>query len=240
MLEVRDIHASYGPIPVLQGVSLRIERGQTVALLGRNGVGKTTLVHTIMGLTPLHSGSIVFNDREISRLSIHRIAQLGIALVPQGRRIFSSLTVRENLDLAFRNPGDQSGPIWDFEAIFELFPILLERRAQYAGTLSGGEQQMLACARALIANPHLLLMDEPSEGLAPQKLQELGDLMERLCGSGLAILLVEQNMRFALRYCNYVYVMHRGGIGFDGPPQTLIDDSEAQERLLVVGRATEG
>jgi branched-chain amino acid transport system ATP-binding protein len=240
MLEVRDIHASYGPIPVLQGVSLKIERGQTVALLGRNGVGKTTLVHTIMGLTPLRSGSILFNARDISRLSIHRIAQLGIALVPQGRRIFSSLTARENLDLAFRNPRDQSGPIWDFDAIFDLFPILRERRDQYAGTLSGGEQQMLACARALIANPHLLLMDEPSEGLAPQKLQELGNLMERLCGSGLAILLIEQNMRFALRYCNYVYVMHRGGIGFEGLPQTLLGDAEAQERLLVVGRTTEG
>ena len=129
---------------------------------------------------------------------------------------------------------------WDFDAIFELFPILRERQGQHAGTLSGGEQQMLACARALIANPHLLLMDEPSEGLAPQRLQELGDLMERLCGSGLAILLVEQNMRFALRYCTYVYIMHRGGIGFAGPPQALLGDASIQEQLLVVGRTTEG
>jgi branched-chain amino acid transport system ATP-binding protein len=240
MLEVHDIHASYGPVHILQGLSLTIEQGQTVALLGRNGVGKTTLIHSIMGLTPLRSGSIRFNGREISKLPIHRIARLGIALVPQGRRIFSSLTVSENLDLAFCNPHDQSGRGWDFDAVFELFPILRERQGQRAGTLSGGEQQMLACARALIANPHLLLMDEPSEGLAPQRLQELGDLMERLCGSGLAILLVEQNMRFALRYCTYVYIMHRGGIGFAGSPQALLGDASIQEQLLVVGPTTEG
>jgi branched-chain amino acid transport system ATP-binding protein len=235
MLQVRDLHTSYGPVHVLQGASLTVERGQTVALLGRNGVGKTTLVYSIMGVVRPHSGSIAFAGHEISGLSSPRIAQMGIGLVPQGRRIFGSLTVQENLALGFRKPRGRSGSIWDFDRVFELFPILHERLDQFGNTLSGGEQQMLACARALLANPDLLLMDEPSEGLAPQKLQELGDLIERLSAGGLAILLVEQNMRFALRYCHRVYVMHRGGIGFEGSPQTLIDDVATQERLLAVG-----
>lgn len=235
MLQVRDIHTYYGPVHVLQGTSLTVERGRTVALLGRNGVGKTTLVHTIMGVVRLHSGSIEFAGRNIGGLSSHRIAQMGIGLVPQGRRIFGSLTVQENLTLGFRKPRGRTKSIWDFDRVFELFPILHQRLDQFGNTLSGGEQQMLACARALLANPDLLLMDEPSEGLAPQKLQELGDLIERLSASGLAILLVEQNMRFALRYCNHVYVMHRGGIGFEGSPQALIDDVATQERLLAVG-----
>jgi branched-chain amino acid transport system ATP-binding protein len=237
MLEVRDIHASYGPVHVLQGVSLKVERGQTVALLGRNGVGKTTLVHAIMGVVRLRSGSILFAGEEIGGLPIHRIAKAGIGLVPQGRRIFGSLTVYENLALGYRKTQGHADPHWDLGHVFDLFPILQERQDQFANTLSGGEQQMLACARALLTNPDLILMDEPSEGLAPQKLQELGHLVERLSASGLAILLVEQNMRFALRYCDHVYVMHRGGIGFEGSPQALLDDRDAQERLLAVGSA---
>jgi branched-chain amino acid transport system ATP-binding protein len=235
MLEVRDVHASYGPVHVLQGASLKVARGQTVALLGRNGVGKTTLVHAIMGVVPLRAGSILFAGREIGGLPIHRVAKAGIGLVPQGRRIFGSLTVGENLQLGYRKMQGRADLNWDMAKVFELFPILHERQDQFANTLSGGEQQMLACARALLTNPALLLMDEPSEGLAPQKLQELGHLVERLSASGLAILLVEQNMRFALRYCDHVYVMHRGGIGFEGAPQALLEDRDAQERLLAVG-----
>ena len=238
MLEARDVHASYGPVHVLQGASLTVLKGQTVALLGRNGVGKTTLAHTIMGVVPLRSGSITFDGSEIGGLAMHRIAQKGIGLVPQGRRIFGSLTVRENLALGFRKARDGTAP-WNFERVFELFPILQARQEQFGNTLSGGEQQMLACARALMANPDLLLMDEPSEGLAPQKLQELGALLQRLSESGLAILLIEQNMRFALRYADHVYVMDRGRMGFAGTPQALLADTAAQESLLAVGSSGE-
>jgi branched-chain amino acid transport system ATP-binding protein len=237
MLQVRDVHTSYGPVHVLQGVSLEVAAGRTVALLGRNGVGKTTLAHSIMGVVPPRSGSISFSGSELRGLATHRIAQSGIGLVPQGRRVFGSLTVQENLVLgAHEARGTRSQ--WNLDRVFNLFPILRARHRQFANTLSGGEQEMLACARALMTNPHLLLMDEPSEGLAPQKLQELGLLLERLRDSGTAILLIEQNMRFALRYCNYVYVMDRGRVGFEGTPQALMQDFEAQERLLGVGTAT--
>jgi branched-chain amino acid transport system ATP-binding protein len=238
MLEARDIHASYGPVNVLQGASLTVLKGQTVALLGRNGVGKTTLAHTIMGVVPIRAGSILFAGSEIGGLAMHRVAQKGIGLVPQGRRIFGSLTVRENLALGFRKARGSATP-WNLDRVFELFPILHARQEQFGNTLSGGEQQMLACARALMANPDLLLMDEPSEGLAPQKLQELGLLLQRLSESGLAILLIEQNMRFALRYCDHVYVMDRGRMGFAGSPQALLADTAAQESLLAVGSSGE-
>lgn len=239
MLQLENIDASYGPVQVLRGISVHVERGETVALLGRNGVGKTTLAHTITGLTPSRRGKIFFEGEDITGLPIHRIAQLGIALVPQGRRIFPSLTVEENLIVAqrrrFRRSQDGERRVaWNLERVFELFPILEERREQMGTTLSGGEQQMLACARALIANPDLLVMDEPSEGLAPQKLRELRDLIRCLSGFGLAILLIEQNMRFAVASASRVYVMHRGGIGFHGSPDQLLSDKLIQERLLAV------
>jgi branched-chain amino acid transport system ATP-binding protein len=239
MLQLENIDASYGPVQVLRGISLHVERGETVALLGRNGVGKTTLAHTIAGLSPSKRGRILFEGEDITGLPIHRIAQLGIALVPQGRRIFPSLTVEENLIVAQRrrfrrSQGGGERAAWDRERVFELFPILEERREQMGTTLSGGEQQMLACARALIANPDLLVMDEPSEGLAPQKLRELRDLIGRLSDTGLAILLIEQNMRFAVASASRVYVMHRGGIGFHGSQEQLLSDKLVQEQLLAV------
>ena len=239
MLQLENIDAGYGPVHVLRAISLHVERGETVALLGRNGVGKTTLAHTITGLTPSRRGKILFGGEDITGLPIHRIAQLGIALVPQGRRIFPSLTVEENLIVARRRRlrWSQSGEqriAWSLERVFELFPILEERREQMGTTLSGGEQQMLACARALIANPDLLVMDEPSEGLAPQKLGELRGLIGRLNSIGLAILLIEQNMRFAVASASRVYVMHRGGIGFHGSQEQLLADKLVQEHLLAV------
>ena len=233
MLRVHDVHAGYGAVQVLQGVSIEVPAGRTVALLGRNGVGKTTLAHAIMGVVPPRSGSISFAGDELCGIATHRIAQKGIGLVPQGRRIFGSLTVLENLDLAPRQARRRRS--FDLDRVLDLFPILHARRGQFANTLSGGEQQMLACALALMTNPRLLLMDEPSEGRAPQKLQELGTLLERLGASGVAILLIEQNMRFALRYCDRVYIMDRGRIGFEGSPQALLQDAVTQERLLGVG-----
>jgi branched-chain amino acid transport system ATP-binding protein len=234
MLQIRDVHTAYGPVHVLRGVSLDVQAGQTVALLGRNGVGKTTLAYSLMGVVRPHAGSIAFDGTELRGLAPHVIAQRGIGLVPQGRRIFGSLTVLENLTLGAR--GAHIGePQWHLERVLDLFPILRERHAQFANTLSGGEQQMLACARALMANPRLLVMDEPSEGLAPQKLRELGALLDQLRASGIAILLIEQNMRFALRYCDDVCAIDDGRIGFAGTPHALLRDTEAQERLLGVG-----
>jgi branched-chain amino acid transport system ATP-binding protein len=234
MLRISDVHTSYGPVAVLQGVSLDVPDGRMVALLGRNGVGKTTLAYSVMGAVPPHSGSISFAGVELRGLRPHAIARRGIGLVPQGRRVFGSLTVRENLTLAARDVRSGSTH-WHLDRVLDLFPILCERQSQFANTLSGGEQQMLASARALMTNPKLLLMDEPSEGLAPQKLRELGTLLEQLRESGMAILLIEQNMRFALRYCNDVYVMDQGKIGFAGAPEALMQDTMEQERLLGVG-----
>jgi len=234
MLEVRDIHASYGPVQVLRGLSLGVPPGRTVALLGRNGAGKTTLAYSIMGVVRPHLGSISLEGRELRGLAAHVIAHLGIGLVPQGRRIFGSLSVRENLTVGTRR-AHIDAPQWHLERVLDLFPILRERHAQFANTLSGGEQQMLACGRALMTNPRLLVMDEPSEGLAPQKLRELGTLIETLRTSGMAILLIEQNMRFALRYCDEVYAIDQGRIGFAGTPRELLENAQAQERLLGVG-----
>ena len=177
MLQVEDIHAYYGDSYVLQGVSLAIAPGEVVAVLGRNGVGKTTLVRSIIGLTPPRQGRVVFKDADITRLPAYRIARLGIGLVPQGRRIFPSLSVREHLEVTARNA---NGGQWNFSKIIELFPNLAERLRQSGAKLSGGEQQMLAAGRALVGNPELLLLDEPTEGLAPLMVRELGRVIDTL------------------------------------------------------------
>ena len=235
MLEVRDTHVYYDTNYILQGVSLKVAAGQTVAVLGRNGVGKTTLIRSIVGVTPPRRGEVLFRERDIAGLPSYRITAMGIALVPQGRRIFASLSVRENLDLGMREATAAAGRRpWDLARIFALFPILQERQQQPGTTLSGGEQQMLACARALLSNPELLLMDEPTEGLAPQKVQELGRVIEEMRSDGLAILLVEQKLSFAARHADYVYVLNKGQIGFEGRPADLLADRDTQERLLGV------
>ncbi len=234
MLQIRDVHASYGPVHVLRGVTFDVPNGRTVALLGRNGVGKTTLAYAIMGVVALKAGSIAFAGEEVGGLRPHAIARRGIGFVPQGRRVFGSLSVRENLALG-ASARREGAPRWNLRRVLDLFPILGERQAQAANTLSGGEQQMLACARALMTNPKLLVMDEPSEGLAPQKLQELGTLLEQVRETGVAILLIEQNMRFALRFCNEVHVMDQGKIVFAAEPEALLQDPQAQARLLGIG-----
>jgi len=231
LLEIQNIHTYYGDSHVLQGVHLNVEKGKVVALLGRNGAGKTTLLRTIVGFTPPRLGNIRFKGEEITHLSPYRIARLGIGLVPQGRRVFSSLTVRENLDIATR-PGRISH--WSPNDIFSVFPRLQQRSTARAKNLSGGEQQMLACGRALVGNPDLLLMDEPSEGLAPLLVREVGRIITEVKGQELSMLLVEQDSSFALKLADYVYIMSRGTIVYESESEKLRQNPEIRSRYLGV------
>src|SRR5512144_685060 len=228
MLEIDGIQTYYGESHVLHGVSLRVGSGEAVALLGRNGAGKTTLIRSIMGFTPPRDGRILLEGTPIHNWPAHRIARRGIALVPQGRRIFAPLTVRENLTLGARASG------WTLDRVFELFPRLRERQRQAGGTLSGGEQQMLAIGRALLTNGRLLLLDEPSEGLAPLLVHEIGRIVRGLKGRGLSILLVEQNYHLALAVADRVYVMSKGQIVYEGAPASLERDEDIKRRYLGV------
>jgi branched-chain amino acid transport system ATP-binding protein len=229
VLHVQDIHTYYRDSYILQGVTLTLEPGQVVALLGRNGVGKTTLARSIVGLTPAKRGNILFKNIDITHMPAHRIARMGIGLVPQGRRVFRSLTVREHLQVTARGDGR-----WTFERIIELFPNLHERLRSVAGKLSGGEQQMLAAGRALVGNPALLVMDEPTEGLAPLMVRELGSAIELLKQAGTSILLIEQQLAFALRYADIVFIMSKGRIVHQCTPAELAADAETKARYLGV------
>ena len=228
MLDVEAIHTYYGDSHVLHGVSLRVAPGEAVALLGRNGAGKTTAIRSIVGFTPPRAGRVVFEGRTIERWPSYRIARSGLALVPQGRRIFAPLSVRENLLLGARAPG------WTLERVFALFPRLREREQQSGGTLSGGEQQMLAIGRALLTNSRLILLDEPSEGLAPLIVREIGRILLALKAERLSLLLVEQNYHLALRVADRVYVMNKGQIVYEGTPAGLEVDEEVKRRYLGV------
>jgi branched-chain amino acid transport system ATP-binding protein len=229
MLQVEDIHAYYGDSYVLQGASLAIEPGEVVAVLGRNGVGKTTLVRAIIGLTPPRTGRVMFKNEDITHLPAHRIARRGIGLVPQGRRIFPSLSVREHLEVTARNTDKGQ---WNFKKIVGLFPNLAARMRQAGSKLSGGEQQMLAAGRALVGNPELLLMDEPTEGLAPLMVRELGRVIAALKATGVSILLVEQQLAFALRHADRVYIMSKGRMVHHCAPADLASDAETKARYL--------
>lgn len=229
MLSIQDIHTYYRDSYILQGVTLDLKSGQVAALLGRNGVGKTTLARSIMGLTPAKRGRILFNEVEITRMPAHRIARMGIGLVPQGRRVFRSLTVKEHLHVTARGHG-----AWTFDRIVELFPNLQARLRSFAGKLSGGEQQMLAAARALVGNPALLVMDEPTEGLAPLMVRELGRAIQSLKQAGTSILLIEQQLTFALRYADVVFIMSKGRIVHRCTPAELATDTEIKARYLGV------
>ena len=231
MLEVDDIHTYYGNSHVLQGISLRLERGQVIGILGRNGMGKTTLIRSIIGFTPPRRGRIVFKERDVTGWPSNRTVALGLGLVPQGRRVFPSLTVEENLHVAARNDG---GGAWTVGRVMEVFPRLRERAQNRAGKLSGGEQQMLAIARALMTNPELLLMDEPTEGLAPLLVREVGRVVEDLKAQGLSILLVEQNLPLALKVADHVHVLSRGRIVHSAAPQALWANDEIKARYLGV------
>jgi branched-chain amino acid transport system ATP-binding protein len=231
MLTIDKIHTYYGHSHILQGVSLRVVKGEVVALLGRNGVGKSTTIHSIMGFTPPRRGRIILRNTDTTHQPPHRIARLGVGLVPQGRAIFPNLTVGDNLTLAAR-PANGEG--WTVERVLERFPPLAARLNHLGSRLSGGEQQMLAIARALMTNPRLLLLDEPSEGLAPILVAEIGRAISQLRREGLSILLVEQNLALALKVSDRVYVMSRGRIVFEGPPIALRTQKEVMHRYLGV------
>ncbi|MFZ0263036.1 MAG: ABC transporter ATP-binding protein [Pseudolabrys sp.] len=232
VLELDNVRAGYGETVVLEDIGLVLGASETVSIIGRNGVGKTTLLATIMGHTTLHSGQISLHGKDISGLATYRRVTAGLGYVPQEREIFPSLTLRENLEVATR-PG-----AWTMATVFELFPRLGERAENRGNQLSGGEQQMLAIGRALIGNPSVLLMDEPSEGLAPVIVEELARAVTRLAQtSGLAIILVEQNSRLALDIAPRAIVLDRGRIVFDGPSETLRDDPAQLEQLIGVVKA---
>jgi branched-chain amino acid transport system ATP-binding protein len=229
ILEVQDIHTYYGDAYVLQGLSLKLEQGQILGLLGRNGVGKTTLVNSIVGFTPPRRGRIVFKGDDITQKPSFETVRTGMGLVPQGRRVFPTLAVEENLLVAERSP-DRHG--WNLERVYALFPRLLERRNQRAKTLSGGEQQMLAIGRALMTNPDCLIMDEPSEGLAPIIIQSLWEAIGKLKEQGLSILLVEQNANLALKLVDYVHVMSKGQVVYSSRPEELSANEAIKSNYL--------
>lgn len=238
MLTITDLHSGYGLSEVLKGVTLEVPDGKLVALLGRNGMGKTSLCRSIMGLDPpvIRSGSIEYNGTVITGMSPFKIARLGLGYVPQGRHIFGSLNVVENLSMAQRSPAEGSkSDVWNLERVWEMFPRLAERKTNGGAQLSGGEQQMLAIGRALMTNPGVLIMDEPSEGLAPVLVEQLGERMQDLKQSSLSMLLVEQNYSLALKLADMLYVMENGKVVFAGGPEDLDSSEDVKRRYLGVG-----
>ncbi len=236
MLNIEGVHSNYGTASILRGVDLDVARGEVVGLLGRNGMGKTTLVRSIAGLAPpvILEGKITFDGEVISGLPPHQVGAKGIGLVPQGRHVFGSLNVVENLDVAARSPADGDDG-WTRDRVFEFFPRLQERARSRAKNLSGGEQQMLAIGRALMTNPKMLLMDEPSEGLAPIVLGVIREQLQELKTHGLSILLVEQSLGMALRLCDRLYILGEGGtIVWDGTPAELDADQKVKHHHLGV------
>jgi branched-chain amino acid transport system ATP-binding protein len=231
LLEAQDLHTAYGLSRVLFGISLEVRAGECVCLLGRNGVGKSTTMRSIMGLTPPQSGRVRFRGTDITGWAPYRVARAGLGFVPEDRRIFADLTVWENLDVARRAA---SGNGFTLERVFDLFPKLRELTARQGGHLSGGEQQMLTIARTLMGNPQLLLLDEPSEGLAPIVVDHLRDQIARLRHEGLTILLAEQNTEFSLSLADRVYVLEKGAIKFSGPAARLRDDASLRQELLAL------
>jgi len=230
MLSVNGIHTYYGESYVLHGVSLSIKQGTVVALLGRNGMGKTTTIRSIIGFTPPRSGVVRFRDKDITHQKPYLIAKMGIGLIPQGRNIFPSLSVKENLTMAARSKGSQGE--WTLDKVYSQFPILEERSSLRGTLLSGGEQQMLAIGRGLMTNPDLLLMDEPSEGLAPSVVREIGSIIAQLKNEGLSILLVEQNLPMALGVSDYVFIISKGKIEYEATPQELENNEKIKVKFL--------
>ncbi len=232
-LKVTKIYTSYGLSQILFGISFQVEEGEVVSLLGRNGVGKTTTLRSIMGLTPPHSGSIRWKAQELVGRASYQVARIGIGFVPEDRRVFSELTVWENLDVAIKSSSGQKN-IWTVERVFDLFPALKPIQGRRGGYLSGGEQQMLTIARTLMGNPELLLLDEPSEGLAPIVVQQLGEQIRQLRKQGMTILLCEQNARFSLDLCDRLYILEKGEVRYQGTSEEFRKDEKAYKAYLAV------
>jgi len=232
ILELEDVHTYYGESHALQGISLRLSEGETVCLLGRNGAGKSTTLKSIVGLTPPRRGSVRYDGRDIAGEPAYRIARAGIGLVPEDRRIFPGLTVRENLEIArYRRPGVQ--PQWSVERIFDEYPMLAELADQDGGTLSGGQQQMLAVARSLMSEPRVLLLDEPNEGLAPVIVKQIGALIDALARTT-TILFTDQSVHFALKHAQRAYIVEKGRIVHEATSASLKADLDTQHRYLSV------
>ena len=234
MLKIEDLHTYYGGIHALKGISLQVPEGKIVTLIGANGAGKSTTLRTISGIVKPQQGRIFFQDRSIAGLPAYQIVQMGIAMVPEGRKVFTNLTVLENLLVGAHARQDAAAVQKDLEWVCRLFPILDERASQGAGTLSGGEQQMLAVGRALMSRPKLLLMDEPSLGLAPFLVKEVFKTIRALHAEGTTILLVEQNARAALRIADYAYILETGSIVLEGPGKELVRNDEVRKAYLGV------
>lgn len=232
MLTINDLYVYYGVIQAIKGISFEVNEGEVIALIGANGAGKTTILHTITGLITARSGSIEFQGQKLTKTPAHKIVKMGIAHVPEGRRIFSQLTVFENLQLGAYTRGDKAETEASLEAVYRRFPRLKERRNQVAGTLSGGEQQMLAIGRALMSRPKLILMDEPSMGLSPILVSEIFDIIKSISEGGTTVLLVEQNAKKALTIANRAYVLETGRIVLSGNAQDLVNDESVKKAYL--------
>lgn len=232
MLEVKDLEVYYGVICALKGISFEVNEGEIVSLIGANGAGKTTMMQSVVGMIPKKSGTVTFNGKDITKLPCHKIVQLGMTQVPEGRRIFQELTVYENLMMGAYTVRDQQQFKADLESVFDRFPRLAERRNQVAGTLSGGEQQMLAMSRALMIRPKLLMLDEPSMGLAPILVDQIFDIIKQLHEQGTTILLVEQNASKALQIADRAYVLETGSITLSGTGAELANSDEVRKAYL--------
>lgn len=232
LLEIKDLEVYYGAINALKGISFNVEQGEIIALIGANGAGKTTTLHTISGLIPAKSGSVTFNGKDLTKTPAHKIVSMGMAHVPEGRRVFAQLTVYENLTLGAYTRNDKAEINESLERVYDRFPRLKERRTQLAGTLSGGEQQMLAMGRALMSKPTIVLMDEPSMGLSPLYVNEIFDIIQEINKSGTTVLLVEQNAKKALSIANRAYVLETGTISLSGDAHELMDNDEVKKAYL--------
>lgn len=232
MLEIENLEVYYGAINALKGISFSVEQGEIIALIGANGAGKTTTLHTITGLIPARSGTIRLNGKDITKTPAHKIVSMGMAHVPEGRRVFAQLSVYENLALGAYTRKNKAEIADSFERVFERFPRLKERRTQSAGTLSGGEQQMLAMGRALMSKPSIILMDEPSMGLSPLYVNEIFDIIREINESGTTVLLVEQNAKKALSMANRAYVLETGKIVLSGDAKELMDNEQVKKAYL--------
>ena len=232
MLEIKDLKVSYGMIQAIKGISFEVNKGEVIALIGANGAGKTTILHTITGLLSADSGSVTYEGKDITRMPGHKIVSMGIAHVPEGRRVFANMTVLQNLKLGAYTRKDKAEIAETLEMVYTRFPRLKERKNQLAGTLSGGEQQMLAMGRALMSHPQIILMDEPSMGLSPIFVNEIFDIIEEVSKSGTTVLLVEQNAKKALSIADRAYVLETGNVVLDGKASELLDNDSIKKAYL--------